>query len=139
MNRMKKNLHFQSWLALAVALPAIVVLSGCIALVAGAAAGVAGVSYVGNELRTTVDASFDRVWTAARGAVTDLQLSRAGEERDAVFGRLKAVNAKGQPVEIEIFRKGDRLTEIRIRVGTFSTSENRSFESLIYEKMRARF
>jgi hypothetical protein len=51
---------------------------------------------------------------------------------------LVAKNAKNQDVIIQIIRQSDRLMEIRVRVGTFDTAENRAGSQLVYDKMRAR-
>ena len=115
---------------------------GCFLFVVGAvAAGAAGtVSYVGNELHVTQEVSVDRAWSAANGAIQDMQFSVITSKtfKDATGGTLSARNAKDQPVRIQITRSSDRLTEIRIRVGTFDTSENRAEAQLLWDKMKAR-
>jgi hypothetical protein len=115
---------------------------GCFLFVVGAvAAGAAGtVSYVGNELHVTQEVSVDRAWSAANGAIQDLQFSliTSKTSKDSTGGTLSARNAKDQPVRIQLARTSDRLTEIRIRVGTFDTSENRATAQLIWDKMKSR-
>jgi hypothetical protein len=115
---------------------------GCALLVVGAAAGAGAgtVSYVGNELRVTREVTVDRAWEAAHAAVRELEfVVIPGETRkDATGGILTARNAKDQPVKIQLLRLSDRLTEIRIRVGIFSTSANRAAAQLLYDKMKLR-
>jgi len=126
-----------------VALLAIAVaLQGCLLFVAGAAAGagVGVVSYSGNELRVTREVGVDRAWEAVEGALQELQWPViAGEtHKDAAGGALMARNSNDQPVHVQLARQSDRLTEIRIRVGTFSTAANHAAGQLLYEKMKAR-
>jgi hypothetical protein len=120
----------------------LVTTEGCFLFVVGAVAGAAAgtVSYVGNELHVTQEVSVDRAWSAANGAVQDLQFSLITSKtfKDATGGTLTARNAKDQPVRIQLARTSDRLTEIRIRVGTFDTSENRARAQLIWDKMKSR-
>jgi hypothetical protein len=115
---------------------------GCFLFVVGAvAAGAAGtVSYVGNELHVTQEVSVDRAWSAANGAVQDMQFSVITSKtfKDATGATLTARNAKDQPVRIQLARTSDRLTEIRIRVGTFDTAENRAEAQLLWDKMKSR-
>jgi len=129
--------------AIGVALMACLAMTqGCFLFVVGAvAAGAVGtVSYVGNELHVTQQASVDQAWSAANGAVQDLQFSVITSKsfKDVTGGTLEARNGKDQPVRIQLARNSDRVTEIRIRVGTFDTTENRQTAQLVWDKMKAR-
>src|SRR5205823_5658 len=106
--------------------------------VAGAAAG--SVSYANNELRVVHEVTLDHAWDAANATVKELQFPVMTSEthKDATRGVLRARNAEDQPIFIQLFRKGDKLTEIRIRVGTLDTAANRTTAQLIYDKMKAR-
>ena len=121
---------------------AMVAAQGCALFVVGAVAGAAAgtVSYVGNELRTTQNVSVDRAWAAGNEAVRELQFSViAGKTyKDATGGMVTARNAKDQEVRIQLIRSSDRATEIRIRVGTFDTTANRTTAQLIWDKMKTR-
>lgn len=120
----------------------LVATQGCVLFVVGAVAGGAAgtVSYVRNELHSTQEVSIDRAWSAANAAVQELQFSviASKSSKDATGGTLTARNAKDQPVRIQLVRSTDRLTEIRIRVGTFDTTANRSAAQLVWERMKAR-
>jgi hypothetical protein len=96
---------------------------------------------MGNELRTTQEISVDRVWTAGRSAMQELQFSvdQGRSYKDATGGVILARNAKNQPVKIQFFRQSDRVTEIRVRVGTFDTAANRELAQLIFDKMKSQF
>jgi hypothetical protein len=69
----------------------------------------------------------------------ELQMPITTSDKDGSSGKLKAQNAKDQPVTIELVRKGDHLTEIQITIGTFDSSENRIESQQIYDKMKSRF
>jgi uncharacterized protein DUF3568 len=119
-----------------------VALQGCVLFVAGAAAGAGAgvVSYSGNELRVTHEVGLDRAWDAANGALQESQYPViAGEtHKDAAGGVLLARTSKDQPVRVRLARQSDQLTEIRIRVGTFSTAANHAAAQLLYEKIKTR-
>lgn len=130
-------------LALAVVLvSSLMAAQGCALFVVGAVAGAAAgtVSYVGNELRSSQDVSVDKAWSAANDAVRELQFSVITDKthKDATGGTLTARTAKDQQVRIQLIRTSDRVTEIRIRVGAFDTTANRSTAQLVWDKMKAR-
>lgn len=135
-------LHLKQSLMCAALLAGMSALQGCALFVIGAVAGgaVGAVSYAGNELRVVHEVSVDRAWNAAQGAVEELRYSIiAGETRkDATGGTVTARNAKDQPVRIQLLRQSDRLTDVRIRVGTFNTAANRAAAQLLYDQMKAR-
>ena len=114
---------------------------GCALFVVGAAvgAGAGTASYMGNELRATREVSIDRAWAAANDAMHELQfrIDQTKTAKDAMSGTLQAVTAQNQPVRIQLLRQTDRLTEIRVRVGTFDTTANRQSARLVYDKMSA--
>lgn len=117
-------------------------LQGCALFVVGAAvgAGAGTASYIGNELRVTRQVSLDNAWSAANDAVKELQfhIDRTETVKDAMSGKLTAMTAQNQPVKIRLLRQSDKLTEIRISVGTFDTAANRQSAQLVYDKMSSR-
>jgi hypothetical protein len=137
-----KVMKSKHWVMCAMMLAGMVTLQGCVLFVVGVAAGAGAgaVSYVGNELRVTQEVSLDRAWEAAHGAMQDLQYSVISDEshKDAAGAALMARNSKDQPVRVQLVRQSDSLTEIRIRVGTFTTSENGAAAKLVYDKIRDR-
>jgi hypothetical protein len=124
------------------ALLAVLLTQGCLLFVAGAAAGAAvgGVSYVGNELRATVDATVDRTWSAAHAAMKEMEYAViSGETRkDAAGGKLQGRNARDQRVVVQLFRQTDKTAEVRIRVGEFDTAANKAAAQAFYDKLKAR-
>jgi hypothetical protein len=118
----------------------LVATQGCALFVVGAAAVGAGVgtaSYMGNELRITREVTLDNAWTAANDAVKELEfrVDKSKTVKDAMSGTIEAMTAQNQPVRIQVLRQSDKLTEIRVRVGTFDTTANRQSAQLIYDKM----
>lgn len=111
--------------------------TGCVVLVAGAAAG-GGVSYVANELRVNEPVNIDKAWSAARHALDDVRYIMLSEHADATYAIWKGRNALDQPVVVTLKRLSDKATEIRIRVGTVSTAQNRAAADLVYSKLKAR-
>jgi hypothetical protein len=118
-------------------------LQGCVPLlVVGIAAGAAAgtVSYVSNELRVVHEVSVDRAWDAGQAAMKELQFSVLSPEshKDATGGIIRGRNAKDQPVSIQLIRQTDKLTEVRVRVGTMNTAANRDIAQLLYNTMKSR-
>jgi hypothetical protein len=127
---------------IAAVLAGLFVTQGCALFVVGAAvgAGVGTASYMGNELRITREVTMDQAWSAANDAVKDLQfrVDQTKTVKDAMSGKLVAMTAQSQPVRIQLIRQSDRLTEIRVSVGTFDTTANRQSAQFVYDKMKAR-
>lgn len=138
-----RKLEKVRWTLCLVALLAVVTLAqGCVLLLAGGA--VAGatygtVEYVNNTLQTTQNVGLDKAWTTANAVLKELQMPATESAKDGASGKLKARNARNQPVIIELTRKTDRVTDIQITVGTFDSAENRTEAQQIYDKLLARF
>ncbi|MBM3858907.1 MAG: DUF3568 family protein [Verrucomicrobia bacterium] len=116
---------------------------GCALLLVGAAAAggaVGAVSYYGNELQTIQEITLDKAWTAAQATANALQFKTEADRsrKDGIKGILYCRNADSQPVLIRVIRQSDKLTEVRIRVGTFDTASNRHAAQTVFEKMRSR-
>jgi hypothetical protein len=92
-------------------------LSGCLAVAAGAGAG--AVAYVRGELEANLGNDYDRVVTAARNAIKDLEFAKVSENKDALKAELVARTAMDKKVVISISNSGKKLTNIKIRVGVF--------------------
>jgi hypothetical protein len=118
---MKKNLLPRPALALAALLPALALLTGCVAaLVAGGvAAGAGGVAYVNGELKSVESAPLDKAWKATQTAVQDLEFTVIDKHKDGLQAELRARTATDKKVRIKLEKAGESVTDIRIRVGTF--------------------
>lgn len=95
--------------------------SGCVALLVGgaAAAGAGTVAYVRGELQSTLDAPFDRAWTATVRALGDLGMPVTAQEKDGLSGRITARAAGDRKVTVQLRKVSGTATEVRIRVGTW--------------------
>ena len=124
---------------LTVCLLAISVLSqGCFLLLVGGAT-YGAVKYAGNTLQVTHDVSLDQAWHAANGALKNLGLPVTVSKKDELSGHLEARNAQEQPVSIDLLRKTEKVTQIRVSVGTFDTVANRAGAQQVYDAMKTRF
>ena len=109
----------------------------CLLLLGGATLG--AVKYAGNTLQVTHEVSLDNAWAAANTALKKMELPVTLSQKDALAGRLEARNAQEQPVSINLLRKTQKVTQIRIVVGTFDTAANRAGAQQIYDAMKTRF
>ncbi len=95
---------------------------GCAYLVAagaGAAAGVVTYKYISGELRVQYPYPLEKVWYATEEAVKDMGISVTERARDTFSGSLKGKTATGTPVSIKAKQLEERVTLIKIRIGTF--------------------
>ena len=92
-------------------------LTGCAALLVGAAAGAGGVAYVQGELKVTESVSLVVAQRAAEKALTDLKLGVQKRQADGLSGVLEARTSGDQKVTVKTKRIADKSTEIGIRVG----------------------
>jgi len=109
------------------------VLPGCIAVAAGAGAGV--VAYVRGDLETTLANDFNPVVDATRGAIKDLEFASVSDNKDAFKAVIVARTAMDKKIEIELTNTGKNLTSIKIRVGVFGDEQ---LSLAILDKIKAR-
>ena len=109
-------------MATALALGAALAATGGCFLVAVGAAGAAGagtVAYVRGELDAVLDRPYEAVVGSANDALSQLQFAKVSESKDAFTADLIARTADDTKIELQITRKADRLTEVKIRIGVF--------------------
>jgi len=111
---------------------------GCFLLLLGGAT-VGAVKYAGNTLQVTHEVSLDNAWSAANGALKKLGLPVTVSKKDELSGHLEARNAQEQLVSIDLLRKTEKVTQIRVTVGTFDTTANRAGAQQVYDTMKNRF
>jgi hypothetical protein len=122
------------------ALVALGPLQGCfLAVLTGAVGGTAygTAKYVRNTLQVDQASPLDKTWDAANAALAELKMPVTSSKKDEAYGKLEASNAQGQPVSIELMRRSDSVTRLRITVGTFDSPENRVAAQQIYDKMKS--
>ncbi len=92
-------------------------LTGCAALLVGAAAGAGGVVYVHGELKVTESVTHEAAGRAAEKALQDLKLVVIKRQMDGLSGTFEARTAGDQKVTIKTRRIADKSTEVGVRVG----------------------
>jgi hypothetical protein len=108
--------------------------SGCIFLVAGAAAG--GVAYVKGDLNATVSYPVGKVEKATVKALkSDLKFISISESEDATSAVYSFRNAKDEKITVKLDMVDDNSTKICIRIGTFG---DESLSNLILSKIQKR-
>lgn len=107
--------------------------SGCIVVAAGAA-GAGAVAYIRGELQSTLSQSLEATEQAANKALSQLQLIKINESKDAFVAILTARTADDKKVEIKLTKVAAESTKVQIRVGVFG-DETRSLA--ILEKIKA--
>ena len=109
--------------------------TGCIA--AGASVGAAtavGTAYFRGEHKSVETAPVYRVWLATLVALDELGLRVERERFQTHRGYAVARREDGKPIKVEVLRQSSRLTQLRIRVGTFGEE---SLSKLIAERVHA--
>lgn len=107
--------------------------SGCIVVAAGAA-GAGAVAYIRGELQATLSQTLEATDQAANKALTQLQLVKINETKDAFIAILTARTADDKKVEIKMTKVSAESTKVQIRVGVFG-DETRSMA--ILDKIKA--
>jgi uncharacterized protein YceK len=123
----------QSLVLSAVAALLAVLVSGCAAVLVGAAAGAGAVAYKAGELISTESASIDKTWTANEKAFKELQLLGEAKEKDGLAARMEATGAGDKRIVVKLRNKGEKLTEVRIRIGVFG---DEGYSRKILEKIK---
>jgi hypothetical protein len=93
-------------------------LSGCVAVVAGAA-GAGAVAYARGRLDAPLEADYDRAVRAANQAIKQLEFAKVSEKKDALEAILVARTAADRKVDIKVFKVSDQTSKVQIRVGFF--------------------
>jgi hypothetical protein len=112
---MKTIWKFWSIMAVLALFPLI---SGCVAVLAGAA-GAGTVAWVQGRLDATLNAGFDDTEKAANRAIKQLQFAMINEHKDALNAELKARTSEDKEIKIKVIRVTDTATQVQIRVGLF--------------------
>ncbi|WP_447978626.1 DUF3568 family protein [Candidatus Nitrospira bockiana] len=91
--------------------------AGCAALLIGAAGGTAGAVYVLGKLKEEVNQPVPVVHEATVQALKDLEVRVVDDKADKLTARTEGELADGRQVWIDLQAKGERATELTIRVG----------------------
>ena len=107
------------------------VCTGCapFLLVGGAAAGATIVGFIEGELVANDSATVNQAYASAQSGLTSLGYTITEKEKDTLTAKIVARGADDKRVEVKLKKKGQHVTEIRIRVAVFG-DENLSREIL---------
>ncbi|MGD0885014.1 MAG: DUF3568 family protein [Thermodesulfovibrionales bacterium] len=100
-------------------------LSGCVALVAGGAAGAGTVVYVKGQLNEDLNAPVSKVYDASLAALKELELPIIEDNHDSLSAKIKSKFADGDDVWIQIESVTAESSKITLRVGIMG-DENKS-------------
>ncbi len=136
---MKKILGLRSgrtvvFAGMLLSLSAIPILTGCVAVAAGAAAGAGAVAYVEGELQVTLPETYDRVVGATRSALKELEFTKISESKDALTGIFIYRTAADKKVTVTLNKIGDKSTKVGIRVGLIGDQD---LSHIILDKIKS--
>lgn len=94
---------------------------GCALLLvgAGAGAGAGTVAYIQGEHSQVHAGDYERVWSAAVGALNQMNIKVIKTEKDALSGTISARRADDTSVTVKVEPTGADTTTVKIRVGMF--------------------
>ena len=93
-------------------------LTGCVAVVAGAA-GAGTVAYVSGGLDASLSAGYEKAVTASNLAIQQLEFAKISEKKDALTAYFVARTAGDRKVSIKVIKIADQASKVEIRVGVF--------------------
>ena len=114
----------------------IILLNNACAFLAGGAAGIGVIAFIGGELKSTEEVTLDRAWNATEKAMDDMEFTVKSKEKDALSAQLIAILVSGKQVTINLKKESDRFIEISIRIGVFG---NEFLSQRILDKIRKNF
>jgi len=109
------KIPLKTWFLLAAA-AATVALTGCVAIVAGAA-GAGTVAYIRGELDAPLNASYPQAVTAVDRAIQQLEFARISDRQDALTAIFVARTAEDKKITIKVTKVADQTSKVAIRVG----------------------
>ena len=93
------------------------VITGCVALIAGTAAGVGVYTYMDGELKRSYPESFDKVYTICTDTLEGLKINIEEKESDGIGATITAKRVDGTPVWVKVFMITPKITEVSVRSG----------------------
>ena len=115
------------WLCVALLVP---FLSGCVAVAAASVVGIGFVQYHRNEAVRDFPDELDVTWHATLEAMKKLGYEDLESELIATEGIITQ-----DDVEVRVERHPEAFTRVRIRVGTFSTTDHHRRAQLIHDEI----
>ncbi len=97
--------------------------AGCVALVAGGAAGAGTVAYFKGQLDEEIKAPEAKVYAASISALRELKLPVIEDNHDNFTAKIKSKLANGKDIWISVESVTGGTSKITIRVGIFGDEE----------------
>ena len=117
-----KNLRgIRNFLAMA---PILMLLTGCIPLIIGVAAGAGGVAYVRGILEQNIDQDLSRSHEAVISAFKDLKISIKTDEVNKHNTKTVGKSEDKKDVTVALDALTEKATKVQIRVGLFGDEES---------------
>lgn len=110
------------------------VLSGCVPVLVGGAAGY-NVAYVAGELQATEDMPIQETFQATQDAVQDLGLVITDRDKDELSAVVIARGAEDKKVKVQLERVTDNSTMLKIRVGIIG---DQNFSNAVLDRIESR-
>jgi hypothetical protein len=111
-------------------------LTSCLAAGAGVGAiSAVGSAYAKGLYNSTEAVPLGHLWIATIGSLENLGIPIERENLDERRGFILARRADGKAIQIELLTQSPRISQLRIRVGTFG---DESFSELIAERVHSK-
>ena len=122
-------------LVVALVLAALGLNAGCFGLLLGVTAGAgATVAYTNGTMEAWLDAGFDRSLAATNKALQQMGYAKIEEKKDGPTTTIVARSTSDTKVTIALGLGGDRMTQVKIRVGLLG---DKDLSRGILEKIKA--
>ncbi|MDD5165835.1 MAG: DUF3568 family protein [Candidatus Omnitrophica bacterium] len=95
----------------------LVSISGCIALLAGGAAGGGTAIWLSNKLTQEFNAPYEQAINAAKEALRSFNLEITKESKEADVAQIKSKYTDGKEIWVDIRKITERSTKVEVRVG----------------------
>ncbi len=100
-----------------VLLASLFVITGCVALVAGSAAGVGVYTYVNGELKRSYPEAFEKTYSICLDTLESLKIEIEEKGADGISASIKAKRVDETPVWVKIAMITPKITEVSVRSG----------------------
>ncbi len=114
---------FKKTIALLVSGLLLISMSGCVAILAGAAGGVGTATWLSGKLSREVNASFERTLEATKSALKSLRLGVRKETKKEDVAQVMSNYTDGRTIWIDIHKVSESISRVEIRVGAAGDKE----------------
>jgi len=96
---------------------------GCMAILAGGAAGGGTAVWLSGKLTQEFNATYERTIDAARSALRSLRLDVTKETKEENVTQLKSKYTDGKEIWIDVRKVADNSTKVEVRVGAVNSDK----------------